>query len=87
MAILPRLIAFAQYEREVIADRLRDNVAAATYYLCEQDTKRVVSTCPVKRVNERPFRKLPGYRRSQFEALDRPALGRLPEYAPYEFAQ
>ena len=30
------------------------------------------------RLNERPFRKLPGSRRSQFESLDRPALRPLP---------
>ena len=37
-------------------------------------------------LNERPFRKLPGSRRSQFETLDGPALGPLPQQ-PYEFAQ
>jgi hypothetical protein len=29
-------------------------------------------------LNERPFRKLPGTRRSQFEQLDKPALRPLP---------
>ena len=37
-------------------------------------------------LNERPFRKLPGCRRSQLEALDRPALVPLPSQ-PYEFAK
>lgn len=37
-------------------------------------------------LNERPFKKLPGSRRSQFEALDRPALGPLPPH-PYELAE
>ena len=36
-------------------------------------------------LNNRPFRKLPGSRRSQFEALDRPALNPLPE-RPYIYA-
>lgn len=38
------------------------------------------------RLNERPFKKLPGSRRSQFEALDQPALRPLPAH-PYRFAQ
>ena len=32
----------------------------------------------LERLNNRPFRKLPGSRRSQFEAIDRPALTSLP---------
>ncbi len=36
-------------------------------------------------LNNRPFRKLPGSRRSQFEILDRPALSPLPEH-PYVYA-
>jgi transposase len=37
-------------------------------------------------LNQRPFKKLPGCRRSAFEEQDRPALLPLPA-APYEFAQ
>lgn len=37
-------------------------------------------------LNERPFQKLPGCRRSQFEALDKPALRPLPTTA-YQFAR
>jgi transposase len=37
-------------------------------------------------LNERPFKKLPGSRRSQFEALDQPALRPLPAQA-YEYAE
>jgi len=37
-------------------------------------------------LNERPFQKLPGSRRSQYEALDAPALRPLPE-SPYVFAE
>jgi hypothetical protein len=37
-------------------------------------------------LNERPFQKLPGSRRSLFEQLDRPALKALPA-APYEYAE
>jgi transposase len=37
-------------------------------------------------LNERPLKKLPGTRRSQFEALDQPALRPLPQ-TPYEYAE
>jgi len=37
-------------------------------------------------LNERPFQKLPGSRRSLFEQLDRPALKTLPA-APFEYAE
>ena len=40
----------------------------------------------LERLNARPFRKLPGSRRSQFEAIDRPALRPLPAI-PYEYAE
>jgi len=38
------------------------------------------------RLNNRPFRKMPGSRQSLFEAVDRPALGPLPA-TPYVFAR
>jgi transposase len=37
-------------------------------------------------LNQRPFQKLPGSRRSAFESLDKPALKPLPE-TPYEYAE
>jgi len=37
-------------------------------------------------LNQRPFKKLPGSRLSQFQALDQPALGPLPSQ-PYEYAE
>ncbi|WP_420493193.1 Mu transposase domain-containing protein, partial [Sedimenticola hydrogenitrophicus] len=40
----------------------------------------------LERLNERPFKKLPGCRREAFETLDKPALHPLPVH-PYEFAQ
>lgn len=40
----------------------------------------------VQRLNQRPFQKLPGSRRSTFESVDRPALKPLPA-ASYVFAQ
>lgn len=40
----------------------------------------------LKELNERPFQKLPGSRRSLFEQLDRPALKPLPS-VPYEYAE
>jgi len=38
------------------------------------------------KLNDRPFKKLPGCRRSQFEELDKPALKPLPDMA-YEYAE
>ncbi len=40
----------------------------------------------LERLNERPFKKLPGCRREAFEMLDKPALHPLPPHH-YEFAQ
>lgn len=40
----------------------------------------------LERLNDRPFKKLPGSRRSLFESLDRPAMQPLPT-EPYVFAQ
>ena len=39
----------------------------------------------VEKLNNRPFKRLPGCRRSNFEELDLPALKPLPP-VPYEFA-
>jgi len=40
----------------------------------------------LEKLNARPFKKLPGCRRAQFEALDKPALQPLPA-APYVYAE
>jgi transposase len=40
----------------------------------------------LEKINNRPFKKLPGSRRSQFEALERPALRPLPP-VPYQYAE
>ena len=40
----------------------------------------------LERLNDRPFKKLPGSRRSLYESLDRPAMRPLPA-KPYEFAE
>jgi len=40
----------------------------------------------LKDLNDRPFKKLPGCRRSAFESLDKPALKPLPA-TPYEYAE
>lgn len=40
----------------------------------------------ITKLNERPFRKLPGSRKSLFETLDRPALRPLPTH-PYVYAE
>jgi transposase len=39
----------------------------------------------LQELNQRPFKKLPGTRASQFEAIDKPALKKLP-VKPYEFS-
>jgi hypothetical protein len=38
------------------------------------------------RLNHKPFKKLPGSRRSTFETLDQPALQMLPEH-PYVYTE
>jgi Mu transposase-like protein len=40
----------------------------------------------LEQLNARPFKKLPGSRRTLFESLDRPALRALPA-EPYEYAE
>ena len=40
----------------------------------------------VDKLNDRPFKKMPGSRRSLFESVERPALKPLP-LVPYEHAQ
>lgn len=40
----------------------------------------------LQELNQRPFKKLPGSRSSQFQALDQPALQPLPA-SPYEYAE
>ena len=40
----------------------------------------------LERLNERPFRKLPGSRKTLFETLEKPALRPLPQ-EPYEYAE
>src|SRR3954447_20667077 len=66
-------------ERWVLA-RLRHR---RFYSLAEANI--AISAC-VKAINERPFRKLPGTRRSWFDEIDRPAMRPLPEHR-YEFAR
>ena len=53
------------------------------FSLAELNT--AIAAC-VDRLNRRPFKKLPGCRQSQFEAVDRPALQPLPTQ-PYVFAE
>jgi len=65
-------------ERWILA-RLRHQVFGSLTSL-----NRAIATL-VAELNARPFKKLPGSRRSAFEAIDRPALNPLPA-TPYEFA-
>ena len=53
------------------------------FSLAELNT--AIAAC-LDRLNRRPFKKLPGCRQSQFEAVDRPALHPLPS-APYVYAE
>lgn len=50
-----------------------------TFFSLQQLNERIAAL--LIDLNDRPFRKLPGSRRSQFEALDRPALNPLPARA------
>ena len=54
-------------------------------FFCLQELNREIARLLI-RLNERPFKKLPGSRRELFEQLDRPALQPLPAQA-YEFAE
>ena len=65
-------------ERWVLA-RLRNHVFCSLTAL-NQAIRELL-----ERLNQRPFKKLPGSRRSAFESLDRPALKPLPAI-PYELA-
>ena len=53
------------------------------FSLAELNT--AIATC-LDRLNRRPFKKLPGCRQSQFDAVDRPALHPLPT-EPYVYAE
>ena len=65
-------------ERWILA-RLRHHT-----FFCLAELNAAIRTLLVA-LNDKPFKKLPGSRRSQFEALDQPALKPLPTCA-YEYA-
>ncbi len=54
-------------------------------FFCLPELNAAISDLLVK-LNNRPFRKLPGCRRAHFEQLDRPALQPLPA-EPYVYAE
>ena len=66
-------------ERWILA-RLRNHVFFSLVELNSFIRKLLVE------LNERPFKKLPGSRKSLFETLDRPALKPLP-FEPYQYAE
>jgi len=66
-------------ERWILA-RLRNHVFFSLVELNNFIRKLLVE------LNERPFKKLPGSRKSLFETLDRPALKPLP-FGPYQYAE
>jgi transposase len=55
-----------------------------TFFSLEELNREIARL--LERLNERPFKKLPGSRREWFEKIDRPALRPLPAQA-YEFAE
>ena len=55
-----------------------------TFFSLEEVNREIARL--LKRLNTRPFKKLPGSRRELFEQLDRPALRPLPAQ-PYAFAE
>lgn len=66
-------------ERWILA-RLRN----LTFFSLTELNKEIANL--LQQLNNRPFKKLPGCRRSLFEALDKPALNPLPT-RPYVFAE
>jgi transposase len=66
-------------ERWILA-RLRDRQFFGLHSLNQAITLLLAE------LNQKPFQKLPGSRKSLFEALDRPALKPLPAY-PYQYAE
>jgi len=66
-------------ERWILA-RIRDQQFSGLYPLNQAITVLLAE------LNRRPFKKLPGCRKSLFEELDRPALKPLPAY-PYQYAE
>jgi transposase len=66
-------------ERWILA-RLRDRQFFGLHSLNQAITLLLAE------LNQKPFQKLPGNRKSLFEALDRPALKPLPAY-PYQYAE
>jgi len=71
--------AVQDVERQILA-RLRHS----TFFSLRELNEAILTL--LHEHNARPFQKLPGSRRSLFEALDRPALHPLPEQ-PYEYAE
>lgn len=72
-------VAVQIVERWILA-RLRKQTFFSLHELNQAIQKLLIE------LNERPFKKLPGTRRSQFERLDRPALKPLPAQ-PYQYAE
>jgi transposase len=80
----PRDKAKAEAGVQLVQRWILARLRQATFFSLEELNGAIAEL--LTRLNERPFRKLPGSRRSQFEALDRAALSALPQQ-PYEFAQ
>jgi transposase len=80
----PRDKAKAEAGVQLVQRWILARLRQATFFSLEELNGAIAGL--LTSLNERPFRKLPGSRRSQFESLDRPALSSLPQ-EPYEFAQ
>ncbi|MBF0245982.1 MAG: IS21 family transposase [Planctomycetes bacterium] len=72
-------VAVQVVERWIMAVMRRE-----TFFSLKQVNQRIAELLLL--LNDRPFKKLPGSRRSQFEALDKPALKPLPQ-TPYTYTQ
>ena len=80
----PRDKAKAETAVQIVERWILARLRHYTFFsLSELNTAIVVL---LEELNDKPFKKQPGTRRSQFEAFDQPALKPLPDI-PYEFAQ
>jgi len=76
----PKVEAGVQFVQRFILAGLRHN----TFFSLAEANAAIKERLAL--LNNRPFRKLPGTRKSRFEEIDRPAMLPLPEL-PYQYAQ
>lgn len=69
-----------KYSSQWITARLRN----WTFFSIDEINRAIIEL--LKRLNERPFKELPGCRRTRFEEFDKPLLRQLPD-KPYEYGK